>query len=358
MKKPTSFVGALHGLRGIAVLYVLLSHDGLRGWFLVPFVAYQQIGKLGVLIFFVLSAFLLTNRLTEELLVEHNKWRSLAAYFVHRVFRIYPLFLIVLALKVTLGNFDFSDLLRHVLLLEGRAVFWAIPVEFKYYFVIPLIALAAAAFSIRAVIYTLGVAAIAAIGVDCLYPREIFSDDIALYTKSLPFLLGSLLALLVYSGNKGGALLKGVLRSLLPWISLGAMLGATVLYKLTVTHHLSAYLYLFVELIMSLAIMGLITVSLDDSLIGRVLAHRALVFFGEVSFSLYLLHGSVAPYIARLPYIDSYARAWLSLGALLLIAWGSYSLIERPGMKTGFQIGRWIKESGQQPPAPESQGNA
>jgi len=48
------FFPALHGLRGIAVLFVVFSHLGGLGLFLFP-IPHDGIGKVGVWIFFVLS---------------------------------------------------------------------------------------------------------------------------------------------------------------------------------------------------------------------------------------------------------------------------------------------------------------
>ena len=53
-------IKSLDGLRGFAVLLVLLSHMSLVGINLVPGLDFAGIGKAGVYLFFVLSAFLLT----------------------------------------------------------------------------------------------------------------------------------------------------------------------------------------------------------------------------------------------------------------------------------------------------------
>ena len=131
MKTPTHFVAPLHGLRGLAALYVLLSHISVAGFVLVPGVSFLGIGKAGVLMFFVLSASLLTSRLGDELQAR-PEWRAIAAYFINRLFRIYPLFVVVLLIHLAMGLMQPVDVFRHLALLAGRYELWAIPVEFRY----------------------------------------------------------------------------------------------------------------------------------------------------------------------------------------------------------------------------------
>ncbi len=56
--KKTAYLPALDGLRGIAILLVVIAHAGLQAW--VP-------GGFGVTIFFVLSGFLLTRQMIAEI---------------------------------------------------------------------------------------------------------------------------------------------------------------------------------------------------------------------------------------------------------------------------------------------------
>jgi hypothetical protein len=58
--------GSLDGLRGIAVLFVVLSHLSNAGFNLTPVLNFAGSGKYGVFLFFVLSAFLLTFPLIDR----------------------------------------------------------------------------------------------------------------------------------------------------------------------------------------------------------------------------------------------------------------------------------------------------
>jgi peptidoglycan/LPS O-acetylase OafA/YrhL len=87
---PGARLAGLDGLRGIAVLCVLLLHTG---YFLIPSVdaALLPGGFLGVDLFFVLSGFLMTNILLE-------RKQTYTRFYVRRAARIFPaLYLLLLA---------------------------------------------------------------------------------------------------------------------------------------------------------------------------------------------------------------------------------------------------------------------
>ena len=81
-----TFRGDLEGLRGVAVLAVLLFHAGVPG---------MAGGYVGVDVFFVLSGFLITGRLRDELVRDGRI--SLVRFWSRRVRRLLPAALLVLA---------------------------------------------------------------------------------------------------------------------------------------------------------------------------------------------------------------------------------------------------------------------
>ena len=119
-------IEVLNGLRGLAVLLVLLSHLG--GLFSLP--TGVGIGKAGVFLFFTLSAYLLTN----QALVAVRQGRTTpgfwASYLVRRVMRIYPLYTLVLLISAAgyaiVGKYFIAltpdDVISHLLLLEGKSI--------------------------------------------------------------------------------------------------------------------------------------------------------------------------------------------------------------------------------------------
>lgn len=144
---------ALDGLRGLAVLIVMSSHWSNAGMDLLP-LPLAGIGKSGVYLFYVLSAFLLTRlMLLRGERMGYGNGLMWADYALRRVLRIWPLYLVVLLLSWLLTaqgvagwhyRIDGASLLRHVALREGQSVLWSIPVEFMFYLWLPLLVLAAA----------------------------------------------------------------------------------------------------------------------------------------------------------------------------------------------------------------------
>lgn len=131
------FEGA-DGLRGTACLIVLVLHalyffyNGLDGFLL-------GLPKIGVWLFFVLSAFLLTSKFESD----GFSLRALAGYVVGRVLRILPLYMIVVFAYWWLGSagIESEDDVARALMLGGTyAHLWTVPVEFKYYFLLPIVA--------------------------------------------------------------------------------------------------------------------------------------------------------------------------------------------------------------------------
>ena len=89
-------VRSLDGLRGIAVILVLLSHSSNNSIYFHDAIAFNGIGKGGVYLFYVLSAFLLDRQIALALMKQTAESFFWKRYFARRFLRIYPLFIISL----------------------------------------------------------------------------------------------------------------------------------------------------------------------------------------------------------------------------------------------------------------------
>lgn len=344
MKQPSSlidkgFFAPLHGLRGIAVLYVVISHLGNSGLFLLP-IPHNAIGKVGVWVFFVLSAFLLTTHLCRDFETTTSRISSLLQYLVHRAFRIYPLYILVLIVHMVLGDISKMELLKHLLLVQGWGELWAIPVEFQYYFVIPFIAFSSLYLTRRGVILVLLGFLTAALFYCLKQPASVFSNELNIFPKLAPFLFGSMLALLLY---KKATLESRHLSSLISLVSILGLLVTTVLYRDLANGYLSNMLAPWLSIAIGASVVGLIFAALQPGLIGSLLGARPLVFLGEISFSIYLLHMFIIRAVQKANYLPDYIDAWFSLGLCVLCASVSYWAIERPGIRMGKIIGQKLR---------------
>lgn len=129
---------AAEGIRGIACLVVLVLHAviifyyGYHGYF-------NGMANLGVWLFFVLSAFLLTVKFEKD----GFSLNSLCSYLVGRFFRIVPLFAFFVLVYLYAGTADINtwdDARKAIFMVEGFKHLWTVPVEFKFYAILPVIA--------------------------------------------------------------------------------------------------------------------------------------------------------------------------------------------------------------------------
>lgn len=144
---PRHFL-ALDGARGVAAMAVVVSHCANAGFF--PRILGEGTGQMGVLLFFLLSGFLMAFLYGQRPLNSEQVLR----YATHRIARVFPLFYLVLALSLIVGAegpirfFDLSggEWVWPVALVTGTSVLWTIPVEVQYYLVFLVIWAAAKRF--------------------------------------------------------------------------------------------------------------------------------------------------------------------------------------------------------------------
>lgn len=144
-------IPSLDGIRCIAVLFVLMSHcKGTVNFYYPEAVEWVlNLGNLGVRIFFVLSGFLITTLLLRER--EKHGSISLKKFYMRRTIRIFPalyfyVFCVFIADCFGLFNLSFSDLV-HSLTYTMNYHFdhswqvghlWSLAVEEQFYLLWPL----------------------------------------------------------------------------------------------------------------------------------------------------------------------------------------------------------------------------
>ncbi len=326
MTARTDGVPALDGLRGLAALMVVASHGAAAGMHLVPGLNLEGIGKHGVFLFFVLSAFLLTQQALAW--PRPSAWRfELAMYGSRRVARIAPLYVCVLLAAWVLGGpglgvpIDTSALWAHLTLSEGRGIYWSIPVEFLYYLWIPPLAYwlgAALPWRLRAVGVIALVACCALMFPSGSAPAN--SDQMRWY---LPVLLsGSIAAWLAPRVPQGSKVRLAEL--LLPSV---LMLTTPALWSVSVDHWHRSFLFwgLCWAVVVILLYRGLLPWT------ASLLARPSMVCLGRWCFGLYLLHLPAQALARRLPVVGE-VQAWIGLLLAIALAALAYRLIERPAM--------------------------
>lgn len=149
--------GFLDGLRGFSAMVVVSAHatygndDDFFKW--VGMFA----GSLAMPLFYILSSFLLTYRLSSELAKCEFTFSLKTAffiskYFIRRFFRIYVVYFIFLSVAYSLPllapDYEFIKIrmvmntrtwFEMITLHSNCSFLWSIPVEIVYYFILPLV---------------------------------------------------------------------------------------------------------------------------------------------------------------------------------------------------------------------------
>ena len=336
----TGRLPALDGLRGIAVLLVVLSH--------VSSYQAEQSGPTGVSIFFVLSGFLITSLLLAER--DRRSRVDLAAFYTRRALRLFPaLVLLVAATPVVLwladdprlgqvaGGLltalfyvqDFASGTGHPGVL-GHA--WSLAVEEQFYLIWPL-ALAAIALTTRArprrfaaaVSLLAGLALVWHV-VDVLAASldwTSFGPD----ANAVFLLVGCALAAQRRAGR----------RLTLPGWAASVALALVLVGPLLLTHVEAGHWRIQALLIFPVCLAGLPLVMGAAGL--PVLALPVLRWFGTISYGLYLWNWlliSLEPSGHGLGSLQRLAAAVASVGA----AAASWYLMEKPILRLKHRFER------------------
>lgn len=152
------FFPALHTLRGLAALWVLVMHAwALAGspdlvvWPGITLTPVAAVGFLGVHLFYALSGFLLAQGLFQR----PPEQRRYGTFISRRFLRIFPAYYLQLAVLLYLAGplgiertLTTGQLLQHLVmyfnlppdyLVPLNGVWWTLPVEFMFYLVLPLL---------------------------------------------------------------------------------------------------------------------------------------------------------------------------------------------------------------------------
>ena len=345
------FLPSLDGARGLAVLFVLLDHFSSAKVIDAP--ALNGLGHVGVYLFFSLSAFLLTlpfclNK-TEELM----SWQTWATYFSRRLLRIYPLYALLLLVKwgstvLTSGHlakpsevFSLRSVGNHLLLRQGDGVLWTMPVETKYYLLLPLLVLLCILPARRHLLFgILGAALLARFVVPLFFfiETDLWAlDDHILKHYLLIFVLGSATAVIHsltiehppsmrfgrYAFEFGALGVLVLLLCLFPPFS-GLLPQALVAKVLNSKRVIAPFFGCLWGVFIYAHLHG-------QGWIKAVLEWRPLRYLGLISYSVYLWHKPVMAVIwfCHL-HLPKSVHIMTEFGAILAAGSLSFFLIERP----------------------------
>ena len=336
---------SLDGLRAASILLVILGHIGgtvnSPAW-LTPF---HNLGNFGVKIFFVISGFLITFLLLEELRCYGAI--NLRSFFMRRFFRIFPAFYFYIACIVVASSFGLIDLFKGDIFHAASFTMnyhherawalnhtWSLAVEEQFYLLWPL-ALVVMGIK-RALLCALFFVLLAPLvragmwyGLDAspsAMTREFQAVGDALA-------VGCLLAVI---HHRGWSIPEWFRTGWFIIVPLSLFAVPVFLYKLD-----SELFYIFGQSYVNIAAAAVIwrCISVSQGPAYHCLNNRLAIWIGTLSYSLYLWQE---------PFLNSWSVAWFASWPLNLVlafacAITSYYLIERPCLK----LKTWISTPAQ-----------
>tara|TARA_A100001015_G_scaffold21502_1_gene24408 strand:- start:2271 stop:3401 length:1131 start_codon:yes stop_codon:yes gene_type:complete len=289
----------LTSMRFLAALFVLLSHLSFLKDNSSYSLFFVEDGFIGVTFFFILSGFILAYSYSEKFIRDEVSKRK---YFIARIARIYPLHLLtfIIALPlVFLGGVDtIIQALPNPILLHSwvpiknvyfsaNSPSWSISTELFFYLLFPFLIL------LRTRVLLLTFIALISFQIGGLSMIHDETIEHALFYIS-PFFRVSdfILGILLYKAYKSQPELSiskinkiqvASVSSLLVFIIFAYYFSIGIEYKYSLFY---------------IAPMGFVILSFAYSggLLGSLLSNKVLVFLGESSFALYLVHQLIIRY--------------------------------------------------------------
>ncbi|MEW1953808.1 acyltransferase [Terrabacter sp. NPDC080008] len=318
----------LDGVRGLAVLLVVAGHAGLP---------VRWGGLSGVTLFFVLSGYLITSLLVRE----WDRWGSISLwrFWGRRALRLLPALVLLLAFVPVLlwatGDSrlaDYPTAALASLFYVGNWVriagtdlgllnhLWSLSVEEQFYVVWPAVFLVLMTWLRRhALSVVLALAAVATV-YSVWTQGSAVRLDISTETNAFALLLGVSLAFALAGVRSRGWELPAA-SPLVPFLVMVAV-SAFPGRALEVDHPL------FRGLGAVYALVGVWLVYAAVSGHSRVVGSRVMVFFGTISYALYLWHQALIN--SSLLGGHSTPRNLALVAVAVLVSWLSWVLVERP----------------------------
>lgn len=334
----------LDGLRGVAVVLVLVFHSGLE---------WLPGGFLGVSLFFTLSGYLIVGLLLAE--GERTGRIDLRAFWSRRLRRLAPASLMVIAAVVGLATWlstgveadrvrgDAVSSVAYVanwrFILEGQSYdqlfaapsplqhLWSLAIEEQMYVVVPVVValVFARGGGRRAVTAIFALATVASVIASMVTTRH----DVVYYgghTRAAELLIGALLACVL--GRRWDGATKSFART---WSIAGAVAVLCIVWLSRVSDVGSPWVYTGAlaafALLSAVAVVG----SIVPGVTARVLGWSPLVAVGKVSYGLYLVHWPVIVWLNedRLGF-GGVALFAVQMAVTGVIAFVSHRFVEMP----------------------------
>ncbi|MFL5244662.1 MAG: acyltransferase family protein [Gemmataceae bacterium] len=373
------YLPQLDGIRAVAIFAVMLAHF-LPIDFLISRVA--QWGRLGVVLFFTLSGFLITGILLGyrdfSASGRGSPWTGLRVFYIRRFLRIFPVYYLTLGV-LALGGYQYvrQYFLWHVSYtsnisiahfggLYGYSVhLWSLCVEEQFYLIWPCLVIFTPKRALGKV--TLGVIAGSLVfkTVGSLAGMSAVAATFTLFGCLDSLALGALLAICRHEGWVNSKTLArfawGGFFLGLPFMAFMQILIARSGIKVAASAPYVAFMDLATALIFAPFLQNAASRSTD--LVGRALSWAPLRYVGKISYGVYIFHYFLVPacqnVFRRMGWnMPDRGLATFCICTALAVALASISwhVLESPlnGLKRHFQFGQASSASSRRESLPEA----
>lgn len=338
------YMPQLNSLRTIAVGFVLIEHWlPERTWLkLIPF------GMLGVTLFFVLSGFLITQILLNNLKVSHEKNISIShlikQFYIRRTLRIFPIYYITIFVLFILNIQNIRSIFSWFFFYVSNIYFyinsewagplshfWTLAVEEQFYIIWPVIILFIPKKHLLKAIG--GIILIGPVSRILLYLISSRTDTAVTFIHVLTptcmdcFGFGALLAFCrIFIDNKFQ--FNGIKSFLLLLVNI--LLITVLLFNDESV--ISVLLFRFSVSIVFLILVSKVSIGFTGPL-RSIFENRTIMYLGKISYGIYLFHKFIPMIYSALdlPVInDIYLKFFVYSVILIFISSLSWFLIEKP----------------------------
>ena len=334
------YVPQLDSLRALAVFLVINTH-WLGGFW--------SFGQHGVMIFFVLSGFLITYILLDVSENSHNKIKSIRQFVVRRALRIFPIYYLFILAFFIMGIpfmrqnfvwfFTYTSNIKYFLLGEfPEGLFshlWSLAVEEQFYLFWPFLILFFRSKTLPYIISSLIIIGGLSRIFFYSFGAQLFDSTFS-YTLTTSYSdtlgIGALLAYFYYFYSSKLKAINPNLIGVCSILLLGVYNGLSFFEFKLLTMFLMNTVFSFAS---SAVILFLIS-SPKTNYLNRLFSWSVFIFIGKISYGLYLYHKVI-------PWLIGYSCAklgveepaplplyWMSLILLFTVAICSYYFIEAP----------------------------
>ena len=341
-------IDTLDGVRGLACLMVVLGHLAKEDFIF----DIKGIGQLGVMLFFVLSGFLMAHLY----LVTPLSPVRFGAYAFRRIFRVVPAYVVVAFVSYVLYQYyadfgyavDKETLIGLLTLSTQLSVFWTIPVEMKFYAFFPVLWLLLGYIRqpwLKGSILLVAIIVWLYTDIPTLLHLDLPRTRLTL-TKHIEYFLGGMAAAYLSLG------VERFCQARSPWRL--SLVNAGFIFTLTLIVILvpQVFLHLFgIEHhmwdnsnIIAPVFIACITLAPNISgMLGTIFTHRFARYLGAISFSLYLVHYPCIKFVHDAASTQSWPTVFRIMLALFMagsVASVMFYSIEQPFRRFGARLAR------------------